>query len=224
MKRVHLKQSEVRAAAVALILFAVNGPLGRKPGDPVHEWVTEGRRKHFEDALRRKEPWAVAMKAGYHSCGDHAHFLLMCLGVRDERYLNRGHDGGIKPWLASVNLTRLQELPAYRRVSAGQPANVQPGDILHVSAPDHVMGLVELDEDAGTITTGDYGMPHGQLVTRKFSRRGGQVFIGDRVLRGFVDISAVPREDSALVPLTFEGGTEDDNPYLEDLGEPPGMG
>lgn len=223
MKRVHLDPLEVRPAAVALLRFAVNDHKGRKPGDPVHEWVTERRRKHYEDALRRGEAWAVNMKAGYHSCGDGMHWLLMCLGVR-EPLINRGDDGGEKPWLASLNILMVQQLPGYRSVRPQQQVSLLPGDILHVAAPVHVMGLVSLDEEAGLITTADYGSPHGQLHTRKFARRNGVIYIGDRVLQGYVDIDRVPRVDSALVPLSFDGGTEDDNPYLEDLGEPPGVG
>ena len=67
MKRVYLavEDGEVGAAAVALALFAVDGERGRRSGDPVHEWVTEGRRTQYDKALAAGASWAKNMPAGF---------------------------------------------------------------------------------------------------------------------------------------------------------------
>lgn len=213
----------LRAAAVALARFAVNAPTGRTVGDPVHEWVTEGRRKQYEDALAAGAEWAVKMAphGGYSSCGDEAQWLLMCLGVRDERYVNRSGDGGVHPWVSGVNIARLCALPAYVKASAGQAP--RPGDITHVTNADHVAVSESFRPDLGSASSCDYGQPHAAYRERAVVQRGATWIVGGRVLAGWVDIELLRFEESALVPDDFELGTVDDNPYPEDLSIPAGV-
>ena len=124
MKRVHLRIPEdrgqtniiiVRHAAVSIARWAVDNERGRSTGDPVHEWVTEGRRKQYEDALRRRAQWALDMPAGYSSCGDLPHFVAMLLGCRDEIVVNRGDDGGLVGWAVGRNPHEARELSLVHR-------------------------------------------------------------------------------------------------------------
>lgn len=211
----------LRAASVALARFAVDAPYGRGVGDPVHEWVTEGRRKQYEDALARGEAWAKAMPAGYSSCGDLAHWILMCLGCRDERYVNRTGDAGIHPWVSGVNISRLVQLPAYVKASAGQTP--RPGDITHVVGPDHVEVCERFNPDLGTESACAYGQPHAAYRERAVAQRGALWIVGGRALDGWVDIEQVERTESALVPDDFELGIPDENPYPEGLVIPAGV-
>lgn len=214
---------ERRAAATALAEFAVGAPRGRTVGDPVHEWVTEGRRLQYERAVAAGARWATSMSGGYSSCGDLAHWLLMCLGCRDERYVNRGDDGGEVPWRAGVNISRLVALPAYvdaRRAAGRTPV---PGDILHVASPDHVCVLVAARVEAGTVDTADYGAPHAAFRTVPVLVRGSVTMIGSRVLMGWVDLGAVEFTESALVPDSFSLGSPDVSPFSDTLTITPGV-
>jgi hypothetical protein len=60
-----LARAERRNQACALALYAVNGDAGRNVGDLIHEQVTEGRRRQWEEARKAGAAWALAMKAGY---------------------------------------------------------------------------------------------------------------------------------------------------------------
>jgi len=233
MKRVLLREPQdlgrtnlaiVRQAAVALATYAVDGPHGRKAGDPVHEEVTEGRRAQYERAVQRGDTWAVNMAAGYSSCGDLAHWLLRCLGVRDERWINRSDDYGDIPWMPTVNLDRLVRSPWY---VAYQPWTLPAlGDILHVRSPDHVAVLTRVIDSSQWVTC-DYGQPHGlERVCQLRDVPGGLQVRGRRLvgwvsLRRVVELGALV--ESAIVPSSFEGGTPDDNPYPEDLRIPEGL-
>lgn len=216
----------LRAASVELGRFAVNGDAGRGIGDPVHEWVTEGRRKQYEDALHAGAEWAIKLQktGGYSSCGDGGHWVLFCLGVRDERYVNRDTDGGTHPWAMGVNVSRLTELPAYVRAARAPDQLPKPGDILHVAAPDHVDILESLDFGTNEVWTFDYGQPYGRRRKHLLTRRGSLVMVGDRVLQGWVDIEKIALAESALVPDSFAFGTLDENPYPEGIPIPPGVG
>lgn len=211
----------LRAAACALSRFAVDAPKGRAVGDVVHEWVTEGRRKQWEAAHARGDAWAQGVP--YSSCGDHAHWLLMCLGVRDERYVNRDGDGGDVPWKAGVNIARLVSLPAYVNAKREPLRAPRPGDILHVAAPDHVNVMLARDEASGEGETADYGAPYGIWRKVQFLTRGAVTMVGRRVLMGWVDIEALTFDESALVPNDFAGGIADDNPYNAALSIPAGV-
>lgn len=213
--------SEVRAAAVALTRYAVDadGAGKRASGDPVHESITEGRRLQYERALAAGQAWAVAMsrKGGYSSCGDLAHWLLLCLGCRDERLVNRSDDCGEIPWIPGVNLSRIQSHPAYVRAVVGPRPWL--GDVLYVQSPDHVSVLLEWRTH--DIVTGDYGQPHGALRVLPIVTTGGLVRVGQRRLVGWLDVTRVEYAETAVVPDGCEVGTEDDSPYPEGLSWEP---
>ena len=224
MKRVHLwrpgdpriSPAILRAAAVTLGEYSVGR--GKRPsGDPVHDWITEGRRLQWERAHAAGHSWAL--KGSYSSCGDLAHWLLMCLGCRDERVVNRSDDGGEISWVVGANISRLVALPWYREEGAGP----FPGDILHVASPDHVAVLLD-QESADQWHTADYGQPHAErkdcLVVPR--RRG--LIVRGRHLEGWVDLESMLDDgaftESAIVPDAFPYGVLDDNPYDEDLRIP----
>lgn len=220
MKRIYLWEPgspvlhvpTVRAAAVALARYAVNDAKGRGRDDPVHAWITEGRRTANERRRAKGSP-----EVPYSSCGDLAHWLLMCLGCRDERIVNRTDDGGVRDWAMCVNLSRLIQSPWY--TTHGEP---EPGDILHVASPHHVAVLLETRP--GQWITADYGQPYGQrrVCPVRDTYRG--KLVRGRVLEGWVSLAALVDQggltESALVPGSFAGGVEDDNPYPEDLRVP----
>jgi len=202
----------LRYAATSVAEFAAGGAAGRKTGDPVHEWVTEGRRKQYEDALTRGEEWAKKMTP-YSSCGDLGHTLLFCLGCRDEKYVNRNGDGGVTPWKVGVNISRLVSLPAYVSAKGIGSRRPKPGDILHVAPPDHVSVLLSWDEPGGATQTADYGGPYGRTKKSPITKSGTVLLIGRRVLMGWVDIEALEPTETALVPDAFPWGMPDENPY-----------
>ena len=219
MKRVHLWSPNtgknhlpiVRQAAVVLAEYAVDGDNGRAVGDPIHEWVTEGRRARSE-ARRKKDPSAN----DYSSCGDLPHWMLACLGCRDEAVVNRTDDGGVKDWVIAVNLSRLTRSPWYVREGVGEP---DLGDILLTGNLDsgrdwHACVLLMRVTDDQWVTA-DYGQPYGQkrVAIVKLSHKG-RVVRGKR-LRGWVSLENVPLSMSAVVPDTFMGGIPDDNPYYD---------
>jgi hypothetical protein len=230
MKRVLLREPEdlgrlnlglVRRASVAIATWAVGGK-ERRSGDPVHEWVTEGRRKQYEDALRRGDQWAIDMPAGYSSCGDLWHFVLMLLGCRDEAVVNRNDDGGLVGWAVGRNLTRIVDSRWYVDAEEAEP---EEGDLLHVVKPEHASIL--LYKGAGSWQTADYGQPWGKKLACPISRRGPVTYVRGRRLAGLGSLERMVRlgafTESAIVPDDFVGGTPDDNPYSEDLRIPPGL-
>lgn len=224
MKRVYLWEPgtpeihlpTVRQAAVALANFAVDGANGRRPPDAIHEWITEGRRTQWERAHAAGHRWAQGVP--YSSCGDLAHWMLMCLGCRDELVINRGDDGGVKGWVPGPNISRLVGSRFY--VKSGEP---EPGDILHVAQPDHVAVLLERVSD-DQLVTADYGQPYGRRrVCRVRDTWWGRIVRG-RTLQGFVSLARIVEggafTESAIVPDDFQGGVQDDNPYDEGLRVP----
>jgi hypothetical protein len=75
----------------------------------------------------------------------------------------------------------------------------KPGDILYTAMPEHVCVLEKLDEKAGTISTFDYGLwdskkgkPAGRRCVSRFRAQGKQLLVGNKLLRGWLDISRVP--------------------------------
>jgi hypothetical protein len=216
MKRVHLhSEGDYRRAAVALAKFAVNGDSGRVSGDPVHEWVTEGRRTQYERALANGAAWAQRMRAGYSSCGDLAHWLLMCLGCRYELVVNRGDDGGVKGWAIGANIGRLAWSSWYEHASEnGLPIE---GDILHVAPPDHVSVLIDAS-DPDSWATADYGQPHGRMRECPLRDVSQGLLVRGRKLEGWVSIGRMVKLGAliadAIVPDDFDGD-ECDNPYVD---------
>lgn len=210
----------VRRAAVALANYAVDGKHGRHPPDPIHSWVTEGRREQYEQALAAGAPWAVNMSklGGYSSCGDLAHWLLFCLGCRDERVVNRGDDGGAKPWFPGPNISRLKGSKWYVHASEnGMPAD---GDVLHVAPPHHVCVLLQQVSPMQWVSA-DYGQPHGELEVCQLRDVSQGLHVRGRLLKGWVSLGLLVTSgaltESAIVPNSFDGGVPDDNPYSEDL-------
>ncbi len=174
--------SDIRKRAVELARYACNGDEGRELGDPVFEEVTEGR----------------ARAKGYSACGDACHYVLSRLGLTDETIVNRNDDGGIKPWAMGANLSRLVYRTGKAFVWASMGKRPKPGDILYIAMPEHVSVLGELDEDAGSIATYDYGLvapktrkPAGKRCVSRFSIDNGKMRIGRRTLRGWVDIECL---------------------------------
>ena len=205
-------ESVVRATAVALGYFAVNGTTGRGVGDPVHEWVTEGRR--LADEQRRSQG---VHEDPYSSCADLAHWLLMCLGCQDERVINRSDDGGTVPWQIGANISRLVGSPWY--VPANRPGTFpKPGDIFHVCndpGTEHIAILEDVDLTNSNLQSFDYGQPYGLACTRRITNWNSQYYIiGGRRLRGWIDISKVAYTQSAVLPPDCLLGMPDDNPYL----------
>lgn len=227
MKRIHLWQpgtgefslDVARQVAVELARYAVNNDYkkGRGVGDPVHEEVTEGRRKSWEAARAKGAIWA---RAGvYSSCGDLGHWMYHHLGCR-ETWINRREHMG---WKIGANIWKFVTSPAYVRALKGTPTI---GDLLHVANPsitnsDHVCvyvgkKMIVIDgEEVEVITTADYGQPHGLLKDCQVEESNGFTIIRGRTLRGFIDLSKVELTESALVPDHFDFGVPDDNPYRD---------
>lgn len=180
-----------RDNACALALYAVNGDKGRDVGDPVHEEVTEGRRKQWEDARKAGARWAVDMRAGYHSCGDLVAWVLTRLGCRDEALVNRTDDGGVRAWQPGRNVTNITGSRFYIRAGAGRVP--ERGDALFIlKNGGHLAILLEWDEAGGTVTSADYGQPYGRKRVRKLrpDGRGGWTLDGS-ALDGWLDLGAV---------------------------------
>lgn len=219
MKRVWLRNEDepvgtinedvLREAAVWNAAWATNDGAGANLNDPRHEEVTEGRTKQYEDALRAKQAWALAMKAGYSSCGDLLYWLLRKLGCRDEKILNRTDDGGKKDWQPGEN-TFLGPRASYalRPVTERpEPGDLMMNDNVHRG---HMYVVRSIDED-GTMVTEDYGGPYGKRRTKKWAP--GTVD-GQKIL-WVVNIAKLKYEESASVPDDFPFGVEDENPYSE---------
>lgn len=159
---------------------------------------------------------------GYSSCGDLAHWLLLCLGCRDEIVLNRSDDGGEVPWKAGPNIFRLATSPWY--IHASEYGIPDDGDILHVQRAsgtgDHVSVLLSKDSP-DRWTTADYGQPHGRLKDCELRDVSRGLQVRGRLLVGWVSLGLVVTlgalTESAIVPDDFEGGVDDDNPYVEGL-------
>lgn len=221
-------KSKVEVVREAIILLADWAARGRDLGDPVHEWVTEGRRKQYEDAVRRKATWALNMKAGYSSCGDLWHFVLMLLGCRDERIVNRNDDGGLVGWAVGRNLSHVTGLPAFRK--RGEP---EPGDFLHLQSPDHATILLKKQPALGGAsvteywTTANYGSPYGAVKAQRVVRREGtgEIYLDGRRVVGFLAVEdIVPMlTNPALLPDGMDVGIETDNPYVDELPVPKGV-
>jgi hypothetical protein len=179
-----------REHAVALATYAVNGTLGRNVGDPVHEEVTEGRRRQLEQALRAGQAWARNMPQGYHSCGDLAAWMLWRLGCRDESLVNRTNDGGTRAWVPGRNLAVIAGSRAF--VNAAPGREPRPGDILFLNQNGgHVGVLLEWDEAAGRCASADYGQPYGRRRSRRITRRSGALLLDGVTLRGWLDLDRV---------------------------------
>lgn len=149
---------EAQTLAVALLRFAVNDGNGRDESDAVYKAVTENR-----------DGPTPAQRARYSSCGDLAHWLLRCMGVR-AGWLNRDDDGDAQRWKSGVNLNWLCPPPigkchlAHSKL-AGMP---MPGDVFveNNAYGGHVFCAIAYDPHTDTLTTAEYGQPGGKLKRR----------------------------------------------------------
>lgn len=237
MKRVHLfaedgepqtfqglSVKKLADASVAIAKYLVNGYEGRGLGDPVFEWVTEGRRKQWQAAFDRGDEWAVklAKVGGYSACGDMCAAVLWLLGVRDESIVNRSSDGGKVPWVVGQNLGKLRYNKVFENYDASYRGHTfTRGDVIYLTTgADHV--CVAGDGDA-VVTTYDYGQwkskPDGIVLAcandRPVGASGRSIVLSGRVLVGWLPLMGLTFEESAIVPDDFDGGREDDNPYEE---------
>ena len=177
-------ETALRVEAVRIAEYACNGRVGRVLGDPVFKVVTEGR-----GGARH-----------YSACGDLAHYMLKELGVKNERLVNRNDDGGPVPWAIGKNLSRIVYGAGGAFVWARPGRRPKPGDILYVAMPEHVCVLERLDDARGRVSTFDYGQwdytqnkPAGRRVERQFGSAGKQtLFVGSRILKGWLDLSLLP--------------------------------
>lgn len=202
-------------------MLAVGGENGRVQGDPVFEWVTEGR-SHWPK---------------YSACADLAHWLFMLLGCRDERFMNRSDDGGVHPWRMSKNVSMLAYKTGKAWIAPGSHDVPQRGDAVLIGYADpkvakekghwgeHIFICQHWGD--GKSVSCDYGqwdykrgVPSAKVVERSiqkpFTFAPNSSGIVKRVM-GWVDISKIRLEESAFVPSDFVGGVDDDNPYYESL-------
>ncbi len=154
---------EAQTLASALLRYAVADSAGRDELDPVYRVITE----------RRDGP-TPALRAKYSSCGDLAHWLLRCLGVR-AAWLNRDDDEDGQPWHSGVNLNWLCPPPIGKCsiAKADLQADPEPGDIFveNNAHGGHVFCAIEYDAAADTLVTAEYGQPGGlRKVRTKFKQ------------------------------------------------------
>lgn len=195
-------------AAVATATYLAGGSKGRSVGDPVHEWVTEGRRKANEQRRARG-----SKEVPYSSCCDLGSGLLVCLGCRDERVINRDHDGGNLPWtfIGARNNVSILDGSGYVVRSAKEPwGSPTVGQILFFmnKSGGHVNVLLSLDEEAGLATTGDYGQPYARVKQHKVTRTPQGLLFDGNPLVWWLEVEKVKYAAPACVPDDFEGGVE----------------
>ncbi len=191
-----------RELACRLARYGVGGARGRSVGDPVHEEVTEGRRRQYEIALQAGQEWARRMQSaggGYHSCGDLAHWMLYRLGCRDERLVNRTADEGAADWMPVRNITNITGSSAYRKARNGDVP--KPGDILFLmDRGGHLAVLLDWDAERGEVDTADYGQPYGCVRIRTLAPSGGGWLLGGRPLDGWLDLDRVEWSAAPTLP------------------------
>lgn len=147
-----------RAERICQLLLskAVNDEHGRDESDPFYRVVTEDR-----DGPTPK------LRNAYSSCGDLAHWLLRCLGVR-AGWLNRNDDGDGQPWRSGVNLNWLTPWPI-GKCSIAKPrwqGTFGPGDVIVVTGS-HALAVISYDAEQDALTTAEYGQPGGKRKVRK---------------------------------------------------------
>lgn len=196
-----------RELACRLARHGVNGEHGRAVGDPVHEEITQGRMRQWEEAMKAGAGWAQKMV--YSSCGDLVHWVLWRLGVRSPSP-NRDVPEDNLRWTVGANLARLNGAAAWRAAGGGREP--QPGDMLHLDQHDgHVCVLLEWGD---VVVTADYGQPYGRLRRRDRTADGGGGWrLNGKRLTGWLDldhceIGAAPTlPEGLLIPAggaTFE--------------------
>jgi hypothetical protein len=128
-----------------------------------------------------------------------AQYLLAQLGVADESLVNRDSDGGCEAWRTGKNLSRIVYQSGSAFVWTKPNLQPKPGDILYVAMPEHVCVLEHLDEPARTLSVFEYGQwdsktnkPSGKRSVLKFGVSAKELKVGQRVLRGWLDIARIP--------------------------------
>ncbi len=235
MKRIYLwwpdsasfSEELARKAMVSLCAHAVGDSGQRIEGDPVFERVTEGRTKNAPT---------------YSACGDLPHWAWRCLGVRNEKIVNRSDDGGAIPWAMGVNISRIvystgSAFVPTTELTAFKQAGWLGGDTLFVTSPEHVMvAAQEVRLAVGSVVVASF-YEYGQF-DKKLGKRSGALHdklvrrptistitianvdgTRERTLMGLVNLGRLlenePGLESAIVPDDFEGGHPDDSPYTE---------
>lgn len=209
MKRVWLVNAHgdddptlVRIASVAIASWATRGEQGVDVGDERHELVTEGRYKQWFDARAAGSAWARRMV--YSSCGDLAHWVIRCLGVRDEAILNRNDDGGTHDWIPGANVTWLSRARKYHRADRTHRC----GDIVFVDNVHggHIQIVGPQWAGESDVACYEYGQPCGRMHRKRVEP--GK--LGPNQIEYVVDVVTLPRVRSAIVPDGFVGGEPSD--------------
>ena len=207
LKRVHLADSDmVLRACVALAQYATMAT-ERTLGDPVFDFVTEGR----------------AVWPKYSACGDLGQFVAWAIGCRDPKVVNRDHGMGDNHWDMGMNLSKLIYGTGKLFTWAKPGILPVPGCLLYVSMSEHVCVLEKWDAKTKQAITHDFGMwnyvsnhPAGKRTVHSVTQRAdGKWRIGPRTLQGWLDFSKLPLTEVPLVPLAFAEGVLDDCPYPE---------
>jgi len=229
MKRVHLVDSNgqrdlamVRRASIAIASYFCNGDQGWVVGDPIFEYVTEGRQSSHNKLYAQGK-----VKFPYFSCGDLVHTVLVFLGVRDEHLINRNMDGGVHPWEPQQNILRPQQHKSWhvfdsRSVYEGG-SWFDVGDPFMTCCDPHVAIFEDIDFNKGELTSYDYGQvsakgqAQGIRKHRTVHMEGNRLMIGNKHVVGYVSLADVDLETSAIVPDDFNEGVEDTTnpePYI----------
>lgn len=194
---------DVRDASAAIGAWACNGPIGRSTGDDVHEYVTEGRRLQYEQALARGDAWAVALSktGGFSTCGELCHAVAFLLGCR-ALWVNRTEHLG---WKSTVNISNLRGSGLRTDHKAHSLERPPRGAIVEILGPEHVEIVESWDEEKGEGIFWAFGQPYGKRVRRQITIVRGLVFlssaIGRRQLSWWIDVATLPRTEPAMVPV-----------------------
>lgn len=141
------------------------------------------------------------------SCGFLTNYVLMAIGCRDARILNREVDG--LAYMPGANISRLvggaKTLGCWRTMSEGEPTT---GDLIFCSngppSTEHVFVLSSNDGDHWhSYDGGSPAADRSQENTRQRVGADGLVFInGTRRIQGYVDLECVPTSADPM----FDGG------------------
>lgn len=156
--------------------------------------VTQGRyreQERYREYHRKKG--TRPLPPAYSSCGDLGHALLWALGCR-QRWVNRTAPG--RYWQVGRNVSLLCADPLGSNPIAdlvtGDECDLFPGDIITVNAHDpgttHVSVVISREGDS--LTTGDYGQPHGKIVSNTLHREKGRIYRGARVISSVLSLAA----------------------------------
>lgn len=213
MKRIHLHDPGaqgvdlglLRTAALLLARYATaNG--SRSLGDPIVDDVTEKRLAGNVARRARGSP-----ERAYSSCGDLPHWMLRCLGCRDESLVNRDDDGGEHPWAVGVNISRLAGSPLVVQAVRHPELSPDVGDTVFVMNVygGHVCVVESWDESEGLAVTHDYGQALPTVARRRSKRiegHGPRLTLDGNPVLWWLPIDRVPLSAPAEVPDEMQGG------------------